>query len=370
MSRRPIPFSEQPPLPHHAFRLQNVQAFMRRNNCEGFLITNLDNIRYLTGFTGSSGILLITRKESFFITDFRYKEQAEKELKQGNIIIAKGDMIKTVKTLSKKTAVRILGLEASLPYALFQKLSKRGLLVRPYEGVIERLRAVKDAFELEKIKEAVQRAEAAFLLVRPHIKHGVSERSIALRLEDILKKNGCRHIPFDIIVASGPHAAMPHAKPTERKLTLGDFIIIDWGGEADGYFSDMTRTLLIKGEGLRRKKKIYQTVLNANKRALAHVLPGRRSKDIDLSAREVIKKAGYSQYFGHATGHGVGLQIHELPRITWNKNEIIRENMIFTIEPGIYVPGLGGVRIEDMVVVRPGRPTVLTTLPKQLDIIT
>ena len=293
-----------------------------------------------------------------------------KELQQGDIVIAKGDIIKTIKTLSRKTAVGVLGVEASLPYSLFQHLSRRGFHVRPYDGVIERLRAVKDALELRKIKEAVKRAETAFRLVRPHIKPGMKERSLALRLEAKIKREGCRHIPFDIIVASGPHAAMPHAKPTERKFSRGDFLIIDWGGEADGYFSDITRTLLVRGESLRRKKKIYLTVLNAHKRAIASIVPGRKSKDIDLSAREVINKAGYGQYFGHATGHGVGLQVHERPRITWNKNEVVRENMIFTIEPGIYVPGLGGVRIEDMVVVKPGRPTVLTTLPKKLDIIT
>ena len=205
--------------------------------------------------------------------------------------------------------------------------------------------------------------------MRPYIKPGVKERALALRLEENLKKTGCRRIPFDIIVASGPHAAMPHARPTERNITQGDFVIIDWGGEADGYFSDMTRTLLVEGDNLRRKKRIYHTVLRANKRAIARVLPGRRSREIDCSAREVIEKAGYSQYFGHATGHGVGLQIHELPRITWNKKEIIRENMVFTIEPGIYVPGLGGVRIEDMVIAKTMRPVVLTSLPKQLDII-
>jgi len=370
MSRRLASLPGQQIRHLYSSRLQRVKAFIMRNACEGFLITNLDNIRYLTGFTGSSGILLITRKGAYFITDFRYKEQAEKELQQGDIVIAKGDIIKTIKVLSEKTAVRTIGLESSLPYVLFQKLSKRGLHVRAYDGVIERLRAVKDAIELGKIKEAVHRAEAAFNLVRPHIKLGMRERSIALRLEEILKKRGCRHIPFDIIVATGPHSAMPHAKPTDRKITQGDFIIIDWGGESDGYFSDMTRTLLAKGDNLGRKKKIYQTVLNANQRALDNVLPGKRSKEIDSSARDFIKKAGYGQYFGHATGHGVGLQVHELPRITWNKNEVIRENMIFTIEPGIYVPGLGGVRIEDMVAVKHGGPAVLTNIPKKLSIIT
>jgi len=342
---------------------------MKRRKIEGFLVTNLDNIRYLTGFTGSSGMLFITKKETFFITDFRYKEQADRELKEIHIVIVKGDLLKTIKTISKKTAIRDLGIESSLTYALFQKLSKMNLFLRACEGVIERLRAVKDDLEIKKIKEAVRRAETAFLQVRPYIKPGVKERALALRLEENLKKNGCRRIPFDIIVASGPHAAMPHARPTERNITQGDFVIIDWGGEADGYFSDMTRTLLVESDNLRQKKRIYHTVLRANKRALARVLPGRRSREIDCSAREVIEKAGYSQYFGHATGHGVGLQIHELPRITWNKKEIIRENMVFTIEPGIYVPGLGGVRIEDMVIAKTMKPVVLTTLPKQLDII-
>jgi len=369
MSRRLSPLSEQSPLHVYSCRLQNVRAWIGRKKIEGFLVTNLDNIRYLTGFTGSSGMLFITRKETFFMTDFRYKEQADREVRELHIIIVRGDVVKTIKTISKNTDVRHLGIESSLTYALFQKLSKMDLFLRPYEGVIERLRAVKDNLELKNIKEAVRRAETAFLQVRPYIKRGVRERAIALRLEEKLKKSGCRHIPFEIIVASGPHAAMPHARPTERIITQGDYVIIDWGGEAGGYYSDMTRTLLVNGDNLKQKKRIYQTVLRANKRALACVLPGRRSKDIDSSAREVIKKAGYSKYFGHATGHGVGLQVHELPRITWNKNEIIRENMIFTIEPGIYVPGLGGVRIEDMVIVKPKRPVVLTTLPKQLDII-
>jgi Xaa-Pro aminopeptidase len=369
MSRHIVPLLEQSPLYVYPSRLQNLKAGLRRKKIEGFLVTNLDNVRYLTGFTGSSGMLLVTSKETFFMTDFRYKEQADREVKDVHIIIVRGNVVRTIKTISKKTAIRHLGIETSLTYALFYKLSKMDLFLRPYEGVIERLRAVKDDLELKKIKEAVRRAEAAFLQVRPYIKRGVRERAVALRLEEKLKKNGCRHIPFEIIVASGPNAAMPHARPTERIITQGDSVIIDWGGEAEGYYSDMTRTLLVKGDNLRQRKRIYQTVLRANKRALSCVLPGKKSKDIDCSAREIIKKAGYSKYFGHATGHGVGLQIHELPRITWNKNEIIRENMIFTIEPGIYVPGLGGVRIEDMVIAKPGRPVVLTTLSKQLDVI-
>jgi Xaa-Pro aminopeptidase len=243
------------------------------------------------------------------------------------------------------------------------------LSLNAFEGLIERLREIKDAIEINLIKEAVRRAETAFLKVKPYIRQGIRERAIALRFEEILKKNGCRHIPFDVIVASGPNSAMPHAKPTERKLNKSDLIIIDWGGEADGYFSDMTRTLLVKGDNVSKKREIYQIVLKANKRAILKILPGVKSKDIDFSAREVIKRTGYSEFFGHGTGHGVGLQIHELPRIAWNKREVIKKDMVFTIEPGIYIPGLGGVRIEDMVVVKPGGHEVLTTLPKEIEII-
>jgi Xaa-Pro aminopeptidase len=350
-------------------RLTKIRESIKRKGIDGFLVTDINNVRYLTGFSGSSGLILITRKETFFVTDFRYKEQAEKEVKGWDIIIGKGDMIKTIKGLSKKTAIKKLGFESSMAYEVFRRLSNIGLSLNAFEGLIERLREIKDAIEINLIKEAVRRAETAFLEVKPYIKPGVGERAIALRLEERLKKNGCRQIPFDVIVASGTNSAMPHAKPTEKKLNMGDLVIIDWGGEADGYFSDMTRTLLIEGDNISQKKKIYQIVLKANKRAISQVLPGVKSKDIDSSARKVIKNAGYGEFFGHGTGHGVGIQVHELPRIAWNKEEIVKEDMVFTIEPGVYVPGLGGVRIEDMVMVKQNGHEVLTTLPKESGII-
>ena len=347
-----------------------IIEFVKRKRFEGFLVTDINNVRYLTGFSGSSALLLITRNEIFFITDFRYKEQAERELKKWDIILVKRDLIMTIKSLSKKTGIKRLAFESSVTYEFFRRLANAGLSLKALEGVIERLREIKDAVEINSIRKAVRRAELAFLEVKPYIRQGISERAIALRLEEKLKKNGCRHIPFDIIVASGLNSAMPHARPTEKKLNMGDLIIIDWGGEADGYFSDMTRTLLIrKGDNFNKKKEIYQLVLEANNRAISLVSPGIESKKIDSSARDIIKNAGYGKFFGHGTGHGVGLQIHESPRITWNKREIIKENMVFTIEPGIYVPGLGGVRLEDMVVVKPDGPGVLTRISKKLEII-
>lgn len=217
--------------------------------------------------------------------------------------------------------------------------------------------------------EAIRRAEAAFLDVKHYIRKGRREKEIALMLEDRLKKRGCNRIPFDIIIASGPNSAMPHARTTDRRLSAGDLVIIDWGGEADGYFSDMTRTLLLNGADIPKKKGAYDAVLKANRMSISAVRPGAEGRVIDKSARDVIKKAGYGEFFGHGTGHGVGLEVHEAPHITWTKNDVIRQNMVFTIEPGIYMPGLGGIRIEDMVLVKGKGREVLTKLPKDLEII-
>jgi len=354
---------------HYVSRLTKMRKSFTKKGGDGFLVTDIHNIRYLTGFSGSSAFLLITKNKNIFITDFRYKDQAEREVKGWDFIIEKKGMIKAIENLSRKVGIKKLGLESSVSYDFFRKLS-RDLNLKFFTGLIERLRAIKDTSEIRSIRKAIRRAESAFLEVKPYIKQGVRERAIALRLEERLKKKGCRHIPFDVIVASGPNSAMPHAKPTERKLMNGDLVIIDWGGEADGYFSDMTRTFLIdKGNDIIKKKAIYQIVLEANKKAISQVSPGVKSEDIDFSARNVIQKTGYGEFFGHGTGHGVGLKVHELPRITWNRRENMKENMVFTIEPGIYLPGVGGVRIEDMVIVTPDGSKTLTALPKRLDII-
>ena len=358
------------PVDRYSSLISKIKESVKRKRIDGFLVTDINNIRYLTGFSGSSGFLLITRRENIFATDFRYKEQSENEVKGWDIVMEKGDRIKTIQRLSQLTGIKKLGLESTVPYEFFRRLSRRGFSLNVFERFIEKFREIKDALEINLIREAVRRAETAFLEVKPYIKKGARENAIALRLEERLKKKGCRNIPFDIIVASGPQSAMPHAKPTEKKLNAGDFVIIDWGGEADGYFSDITRTLLVKGtQVLRKKREIYQIVLGANKRAISCVASGAQSKKIDNAARYFIQKAGYGEFFGHGTGHGVGIQVHESPRITWNKSSVLKENMVFTIEPGIYVPGLGGVRIEDMVVVKPDGPGILTSISKKLEII-
>ncbi|MEW6002335.1 MAG: Xaa-Pro peptidase family protein [Nitrospirota bacterium] len=357
------------PVTHYSSKLIEVRESLKRRKVDGFLVNDINNVRYLTGFSGSSGFLLITKKDNIFITDFRYKEQAEKEIEGWDIIISKEGIIKAIKILSKNRGIKRLGIESSVSYDFFKRLSSISPGLKIFKGLIEKLREVKDVFEIGLIKEAVKRAESAFLEVKPYIKQGVKERTIALRLEETLKKKGCRRILFDIIVASGPNSAMPHARPTERRLREGELLILDWGGEAEGFYSDMTRTFIMKGNKVGKKGEIFRFVLEANKKAISVVSPGVQSEIIDRAARDVIKKAGYGDFFGHGTGHGVGLQVHEAPYITHHRRKIIKENMIFTIEPGIYVPELGGVRIEDMVVVRSRGSEVLTSLPKNLEII-
>jgi Xaa-Pro aminopeptidase len=345
--------------------LTDIRRSLRRKGLDGFLVTDISNVRYCTGFSGSSAFLFITGKESFFVTDFRYQEQSAQEVSGWEIIIEKGSRIKTIQNLYARTGIKNLSVESSVSYSFFRKLSEAGVILRDLEGLVEKIREVKTDSEIVAIKEAARRAEKAFLEIAPYIREGIREQAIAMRLEERLKKNGCRKAAFDIIVASGPNSALPHAKPTEKKIQPGDLVIVDWGGEADGYFSDMTRTLLVKGgEDIGKKKEIYRIVLEANKRSISSVAAGTQSKKVDSAARNYIKSAGYGDCFGHGTGHGVGLQVHEAPRITWTKSVLLKENMVVTIEPGIYVPGMGGVRIEDIVVVNRNQPTVLTTLPK------
>jgi Xaa-Pro aminopeptidase len=350
-------------------RLQQIKDALDSRGIDGFLVSDLRNVRYLSGFTGSSACLLITKKESLFFTDFRYEEQSKKETRGFDILIEKEERPKLVIAEAKSTGVKTLGFEATVSYAFYRSLLRRGLRVKAVTNLVEDMRRIKDLTELRLIDKSILRAESAFTQVKPYIKKGASEKQIALRLEEELKKSGCVSLPFDIIVASGPNSSMPHAKPTDNKIKAGDLVVVDWGGEAGGYCSDMTRTLLINGGDISKKIEIYVTVLQANMKAIASVRDGVHARAVDKAARDVIRKSGYGDYFGHGTGHGVGVEVHERPRISRIGKETVRSGMVFTIEPGIYLPGIGGVRIEDMVVASREGCKLLTTLPKGLDII-
>ncbi len=349
-------------------RLELIRNAVLKRRFRAFLVSNITNIHYLTGFSGSSALLLITAGGAYFFTDFRYKEQSLQEVKGCEIVVPKGSLMACVKRVLKRMGIGLLGFELSAPFLLYHSL-KRGLRLRPVDGLVESLRVKKDRYELSRIREAVRRAEAAFTAVKGHLKKDTSEISFARRLELRLKREGCVRLPFDIIVASGERSALPHARATQRRLNGGDLVIIDWGGEADGYFSDMTRSFIVKGEDIGAKVAIYNTVRRANRKAIKEVVPGRKTRDIDRVARDFISRSGYGRYFGHGTGHGVGLDIHEPPRISWIGEETLEKGMVFTIEPGIYVPGLGGVRIEDMVVVTGKGRKVMTGLPRRLEVI-
>lgn len=336
----------------------------------GMLVSHIKNVRYLTGFTGSSACLLITRKERILFTDPRYEEQSKLEVRGFDIVIEREERPKEIMEKAKSLGIRTLGFESTVTYAFYKALLRKGIRVKGITNLIEEMRRAKNKLELKMISKAVERAEKAFLEIKPSIRPGVSERHLALRLEDALRKQGCAMIPFDIIVASGKNSAMPHAKPTDNEIKQGDFVMFDWAGEAGGYFSDMTRTFLMKGgKDVSRKVEIYDIVLQANRKAISSVREGTTGRMVDKTARDIIKKAGYGDFFGHGTGHGVGLDIHELPRISRFGRETIRSGMVFTIEPGIYVPGLGGVRIEDMVLAEKQGSTVMTSLPKKLAIL-
>lgn len=345
-----------------------ITESLDKKGINGMLVSTIRNIRYLTGFTGSSACLLITKKERIFFTDSRYEEQSKQEISGFDILIEQ-ERPKEILEKAKRLGIKTLGFESSVSYLFYRSLLKKGVRIKAVSSLVEDIRKIKDNLELKSIGMAAERAEKAFLSTKPYIKPGVSEKHLSARLEANLKKEGSFRVPFDIIVASGKNSAMPHARPTDNRVKAGDLIVFDWGGEADGYYSDMTRTFLLKGRGIQRKIEIYQTVLRSNERAISSVKEGGNTRMVDKTARDVIKKAGYGRYFGHGTGHGVGIDVHESPRISRFSNEKIKAGMVFTIEPGIYIPDVGGVRIEDMVVVGEEGCRVLTSLPKKLELL-
>lgn len=349
-------------------RIERLREEISRRRLKAFLVTSIKNIRYLTGFTGSAAVLLVTESDLHLFTDFRYREQALSEAEGCEVIVPAGSLIGALKRRLRRLLRTSAGFEMSAPYQFYHSI-KNGFRLRPVRDMVESLRACKEAEEVEKIKEAVRRAEDAFLRVKGYIRRGGTERAIALRLEEALKRNGCNRLPFDIIVASGERAALPHAGASQRRLKNGDMVVIDWGGECDGYYSDMTRTFLLRGTDTARKKRIYRVVLRANREAIGSVREGVHAREIDGVARGIIKREGFGDYFGHGAGHGIGLDIHEAPRISWMSDDTVRKGMVFTIEPGVYITGLGGVRIEDMVHISEDGTRVLTGLPKRLEII-
>ena len=339
------------------------------------LITSPVNRRYLSGFKSSEGLIFITPDESYFFVDFRYYEAAKKQIKGLHVILSsdfKADLLKIARKHRVKT-VLIENNGITLSEALkIEKWLKEGHIALNKQNSIDKalysLRAEKTHLEIKNIRMVQEIAENAFKQFLPLIKPGVTEKKLAFELEFLLRKEGAETLAFDLIVASGKNSAVPHAEPSDKAIEVGDFVTIDMGAVYNGYHSDMTRTVAV-GQVSEEQRKVYNTVLAAQKMAINLVRPGAFCREIDAIARKFINESGYKNCFGHALGHGVGLGIHEKPFLSKRTEDVLRSGMVITIEPGIYLANRFGVRIEDMLLVTDDGCENLTTVEKELIIL-
>jgi Xaa-Pro aminopeptidase len=350
-------------------RLQKLRRKFSESGIDAVFISQAENRRYLSGFDGSAGFLIITPQKAVLATDFRYTEQAIAEAPDFEILRI-ASRLDWFPDLLGELGIKKVGFEAYHVTYDFQRQLNKALKMKklpvkmvPVKGMVESVRAVKEPGEIKLIEKSAAITDAAYESVAATIRPGTTERKIAWELEKSLRENGSQALPFEIIVASGPRAALPHAKPSDRVIQEGDPVVIDMGARFQGYASDLTRTVCA-GRADATFKKVYNTVLNAQSKALEAIGQGITGHDADYAAREVIERAGYGQDFGHALGHGVGLAAHELPRLGPGAREILDDGMVFTVEPGIYVSGWGGVRIEDTAVMEKGRTRPVTKASK------
>jgi len=348
-----------------------LDAIRREKKVDAILITNMLNIRYFTGFTGSTGIALAVGKERHFITDFRYIEQAREEVENNGFEVVREDRdaLSKVAELLKKEGVVTLAIEdTSVTLTQYRDFEKK------FEGIefvdlgdrFLRERMVKTEKEIEIIKEAARITDKAFEIIKPMIKEGTVEKDLSRELEYQMKKLGADGPSFNIIVASNHRSAMPHGVASEKKLEGEGFVKFDFGCFYKGYASDMTRTVYLGSNPTPKHLEIYNTVLEAQKLAVKSVKAGITNRELDKIARDYITEKGYGKKFAHGLGHGIGLQIHEYPGVGFKSEEmVLEENMVITIEPGIYIEGFGGVRIEDDIVVKKDGYEVLNSTTKE-----
>ncbi len=349
---------------------EGVREILAEKEVEGILFFSQENIRYLTGFSGSEGYLLAGADENLLMVDSRYITQAQEEAKGCRIVLLEKRLRGLMERISPLGLTRF-GFEAQgISVALFEQLQAemKGVELVPVKEELEKLRGFKTHEEIAAIKGAIDIAEGAWKKVLETVRPGVKENNVALELEYSMKLGGSEGVAFDCIVASGPRSALPHAKPTPRSLEAGDLLLFDFGSRYRGYHSDESCTVVV-GRATEEQKRIYSIVKDAHDKAIGQVRPGVKLHEIDAAARRYITKAGYGERFGHGTGHGVGLAVHEWPAVGKDSQDVAEAGMVFTIEPGIYIPGWGGVRIEDMVLVTHDGCEVLTAIPKDLVIL-
>lgn len=343
---------------------------MKKEVIDGYLVTSSANLRYLTNFTGTAGMAFITLDQAFFITDFRYTEQASEQVQGMTILQHQGDIVGEIIKLMDKESVNVLGFEDAFmtyaEYSIFEEVIDAELA--PASGLIEKLREQKDEGEIAIIQKACAIADEGFEHVLKMIRPGMTEIEVANQLDFFMRSLGATGTSFDTIVASGARSALPHGVASEKMIEQGDLITLDFGCVYQGYVSDITRTFAIGDPG-QQLKDIYQIVLAAQQKVLEVAQAGVTGAQLDAVARDLITEAGYGEAFGHSTGHGIGLEIHEGPNVSRSNEVRLMTGNVITDEPGIYLAGLGGVRIEDDLVILAEGNRVLTHSPKELIIL-
>ncbi len=353
-------------------RLDRARNLLDQHQVDALLVVKAErldspNLRYLTGFTGTTGAVLITPREALLLVDFRYVEQARAEAPELEVVQVPRQASEALAEIVRGREIRRLGFEPDgLTVRQHDELARllQPAQMVPVEGV-DRLRWVKDPPEVDRIRRAAQVADAAFQHILGFLRPGVSERDVATELEFFMRRHGAEREAFSSIVASGARSSLPHGRASDKLLAAGDFVTVDFGAVVDGYHSDCTRTVVL-GRATDRQREIYDLVLRAQTGALQGLRPGLTGKDADALARQIIADAGHGEHFGHGLGHGVGLAIHEGPTLSPREEAVLQAGMVVTVEPGVYLPGWGGVRIEDLVVLTPDGCEVLTRAPKQL----
>ena len=353
-------------------RLQKLRQKLTEKEVDAILISQPENRYYLSGFDGSAGFLLITPQKQTLATDFRYIGQAKMQAPDYEIFRTSGNLPDWFPKFVGDLNFKKLGFESGhLTFATYEQLSdilnksQPQLKLVPLSGLAESLRAIKEPAEIGLITRAVKVTDSAYEYTENILHSGISETELAWEIEKFIREQGSQTVPFELIVAAGVNAALPHAKPALHPIQAGETVIVDIGAKLSGYTSDMTRTFYL-GKRDETFKRVYETVLNAQLTAISAIKAGMTGHKVDGIARAIIEKAGYGEVFGHGLGHGIGLATHEPPGLGPNSSEILTDGMVFTVEPGIYLVGWGGVRIEDDVIIEHGKARVISKARKNL----
>ena len=350
-------------------RVEKLRRLMADRSVDAALVTNLSNVRYYTGFTGDESMALIDSDHCVFLTDFRYTEQAENECPGFTVVEPEAAVpFRTVNEFCREWGVKRLWVEEEdISWDRYEKMraAMGGIELAPNNEAVKSVRVVKEPEEIDRIRRAQEIAELGFSHLLDFIEPGMTEREVALELEFFTRREGSEGMAFPPIIAAGPHGAMPHAQLSDQAIGDGDMVVMDFGCIYGGYRSDMTRTIVV-GKATDEMRTVYDIVLRAQQAALDGLKDGIGEVEGDKLARDIITSAGYGRQFGHGLGHGVGLEIHEAPRLSPLAKGVLSEGMVVTVEPGIYLPGKFGVRIEDFVAVKRDGIENLTKAPKEL----